>query len=741
MGNMSDDQHSEKMRRKTIARDISWLSFNGRVLQEAADPTVPLRERIRFLGIFSNNQDEFFRVRVATLRRMSEFSGNRSKINMHMEISPDKILNDIQSIVLEQGEEFDAIWRGIRDEMEKEKIFIDDETQLNETQQQFIQNYFEEEVRTNTIPLMIESIPQFPYLRDKSIYLAVVLSRKDGSMKRKYALIEVPSRVLGRFVQLPSPAMDEHHIILLEDIIRYNLRNIFAYFGYDTYESWVFKVTRDAEIDIDNDVSTTLIQKIEKGLKNRRKGKPVRFVYDEEMDKGLLDYLLKRLNLSKKSGNLIPGGRIHNFRHFMDFPDVFKKGHRRKSFTHPLLQKTPRVTDVVLEQDVMLHFPYHSFNPVIDMLREAAIDPNVTTIKITGYRLASNSKIINALVNAVRNGKHVTVMLELRARFDEEANLEWKERLEDEGVKVLIGIPNMKVHAKICLIKKRINNFTIHYGFVSTGNLNEKTARVYGDHCLLTSNRHVMADVNRIFNYLENYKDGTAPLKACKTLIPCPTSLRQEIVKMIARETKLAREKKPAAITLKMNSVSDEDLIEKLYEAAKAGVRIQMIVRGIFCLFSENSKFIIPIKAISIIDEYLEHARVFIFHNGGKEKTYISSADWMVRNLDHRVEVTCPVLDESIQQELKEILDIQFSDNVKARWLDNELLNKYKRDNLENKVRSQIDIYNYLYQKAMPAEEKAVPHRRRLYKQVRGNRTANLNSRNENATRSHRHWK
>lgn len=700
------------MRRKTIARDISWLSFNGRVLQEAADPTVPLRERIRFLGIFSNNQDEFFRVRVATLRRMSEFSGSRSKINMHMEVSPDKILNDIQSIVLEQGEEFDAIWRGIREEMEKEKIFLTSEQQLDETQQQFIQTYFEEEIRSNTIPLMIESIPQFPYLRDKSIYLAVVLSRKDGSMKRKYALIEIPSRVLGRFVQLPSPALDEHHIILLEDIIRYNLRNIFAYFGYDTYESWVFKVTRDAEIDLDNDVSTTLIQKIEKGLKNRRKGKPVRFVYDEQMDKGLLDYLLKRLNLSKKSGNLIPGGRIHNFRHFMDFPDVFpKKGQRRKPFTHPLLQKTPRVTDVVLEQDVMLHFPYHSFNPVIDMLREAAIDPNVTTIKITGYRLASNSKIINALVNAVRNGKHVTVMLELRARFDEEANLEWKERLEDEGVKVLIGIPNMKVHAKICLIKKRINNFTIHYGFVSTGNLNEKTARVYGDHCLLTSNRHVMADVNRIFSYLENYKDGAAPLKACKTLIPCPISLRRELVKMIARETRLAREKKTAAITLKMNSISDEDLIEKLYEAAKAGVRIQLIVRGIFCLFSGNSKFIIPIKAISIIDEYLEHARVFIFHNDGKEKTYISSADWMVRNLDHRVEATCPILDGSIQQELKEILDIQLSDNVKARWLDNELLNKYKRDHLENKVRSQIDIYNYLYQKAMPAEEGAAATR------------------------------
>src|ERR1700733_10785540 len=555
----------ENMKRRTIVRDISWLSFNGRVLQEAADQTVPLRERIKFLGIFSNNMDEFFRVRVATLKRMIEYSG-KAKINMHLELAPDKILDEIQSIVLEQQGEFNYIWDTIVKELEKEKIYLLTEKQLNKDQQKFVQTYFEEEIRSNIIPLMIESIPQFPYLRDKSIYLGVVLSRRDGAMKRKYSLIEIPSRILGRFVLLPSPNPDEHFIILLEDIIRYNLRNIFSYFGYDKYESWIFKVTKDAEIDIDNDIATTLIQKIEKGLRNRRKGKPVRFVYDKEMDEGLLQYLIKRLNLTKK-GDLIPGGRIHNFKHFMDFPEVFsKRGQRRKPFTHPLLLKTPRVTDVILDQDIMLHFPYHSFNPVIDMLREAAIDPSVIAIKITGYRLSSNSKIINALVNAVRNGKSVTVMLELRARFDEEANLEWKERLEDEGVKVLIGIPNVKVHAKLCLIKKRINNFTIHYGFVSTGNLNEKTARVYGDHCLLTSDRHIMADVNRIFNYLENWKEGTAPLKACKALIPCPTGLRRELVKMIARETKLAKEKKPAAITMKMKSLSDEELIDKLYD-------------------------------------------------------------------------------------------------------------------------------------------------------------------------------
>ena len=692
------------MKRKTIVRDISWLSFNGRVLQEAADTSVPLRERIKFLGIFSNNMDEFFRVRVATLKRMIELSG-KSKLNMHLENAPEKILDDIQSIVIQQQDEFNYIWESIRKEMEKEKVFLTNEKKLSKEQQKFVQTHFEEEVRSNIIPLMVESIPQFPYIRDKSIYLGVVLSRKDRSMKKKFALVEVPSRALGRFVKLPSPQPDEQHIILLEDVIRYNLPSIFSYFGYDKFDSWIFKVTRDAEIDMDNDVSTSIIQKIEKGVKNRRKGKPVRFVFDKEMDESLLQYLIKRLNLSKK-GDLIPGGRIHNFRHFMDFPEVFtKKGQRKKPFTHPSLIKVPRVTDVVLEKDLMLHFPYHSFNPVIDLLREAAIDPNVTAIKITCYRLASNSKIINALINAVRNGKQVTAMVELRARFEEEANLAWKERLEEEGVKVLIGSPNMKVHAKICMIKKRINNHTIHYGFVSTGNLNEKTATIYGDHCLLTSNRGIMADVNRVFNFLEKKKGGILQLKGCKMLIPCPTSLRKELFKMIDREIRIANTNKPAFITLKMNSVSDEELIYKLYDAAKAGVEIKLVVRGIFCMFTENAKYLKPVTAVSIVDEYLEHARIFVFNNGGKEKVFISSADWMVRNLDHRVEATCPIIDPVIKKELKDILNIQLSDNVKARWLDNELKNRYKRDSQQKKIRSQIETYNFLYQKTLRQNE------------------------------------
>lgn len=687
-------------KQKTIARDISWLSFNARVLQEAADDTVPLRERIRFLGIFSNNLDEFFRVRVATLKRMMQVS---EKTNMHLETNPQQILDDIQMTVLNQQSEFARIWENVQRQMKEQKIFLVTENELNREQQEFVRDYYDTEVSSNIIPLMIENIPQLPNLRDKSIYLGVVMWKKESALRKKYALIEIPSRILGRFILLPSKP-DEHRIILLEDVIRFNLPEIFSYFGYDQYHAHVFKVTRDAELDIDSDLSTTIMEKIEKGLKNRRKGKPVRFVYDKEMDPGLLEYLTRRLNLSKKD-NLIPGGRIHNFRHFMDFPDqAFKvKKPRKKPFDHPLLTER-RVSDVILERDVMLHLPYHSFAPLIDIIREAAIDPDVSTIKVTCYRLAAQSKIINALVNAVRNGKEVVVMLELRARFDEEANLEWKTRLEEEGAKVLLGMPNMKVHCKICMIRKKVNDKNVLYGFVSTGNLNEKTARVYADHCLLTSNAKIMTDVSRIFNYLEHYKSDNHSLKNCTTIIPSPHVTRKEIYKLIDDEIRHARKSKSSGIILKMNSLSDEGMIEKLYEAAREGVPVKLIIRGIFCMLSENKKFKRQVKAISIVDEYLEHARVWVFHNRGKEKVYISSADWMLRNLEHRVEATCPVWDEEIKQELKDILNIQLQDNVKARWLDNELNNEYVQT-AKKKIRSQVETYDYLYKKTLTPSE------------------------------------
>ena len=688
------------MKRKIIPRDISWLSFNGRVLQEAADETVPLRERIRFLGIFSNNLDEFFRVRVATLKRMIEFG---TKAHVHLEEGPQKILDEINAKVIEQQNEFNRIWNELLRELKKEKILFVNEKQLNREQQKFVLSWFHDEVRSNIVPLMIETMQAFPTLNDKSIYLACKLSKSDRSIPQKFALVSVPASRLPRFVILPSGQQGQY-IILLEDVIRFCLPQIFSLFGHDTFSSNIIKVTRDAEIDLDNDVSTSFIQKIEKGVKNRKKGKPVRFIFDKDIDPSLLTYLIKRLGLSVKD-NIQSGGRIHNFKDFMNFPDgVFAtKNLRKKPFIHPLLQNVNSVTNVILERDVLLNFPYHSFDSIIDLLREAAISPDVLSIKLTCYRLAIQSKIINALTNAVRNGKQVTVVLELRARFDEEANLEWKEILEEAGVKVFIGISNMKVHAKICLIKKRINNHTFHYGFVSTGNLNEKTSSVYVDHCLLTSDRNIMADVNRMFNFLENQKNIQL-LKDCQLLIPSPVTMRRQLMMLIDKEIKAAKEGKHASIILKLNSISDEKLILKLYDAARGGVKIKLLIRGICCMYTENKKFRKKVNAISIVDEYLEHSRVLVFHHEGKEKIFISSADWMVRNLDHRVEAAIPILDKHIRQELKDILDIQLNDNVKARILNNELDNEYVNPRNTKKVRSQIEIYNYLLKKNYNSE-------------------------------------
>lgn len=683
------------MNKQLISRDISWLSFNARVLQEAADSTVPLQQRIRFLGIFSNNLDEFFRVRVATLKRMIEFTEKRKRLNMHIELSAEKILTQIQTVVLQQQNEFNRIWKTILLELKKEKVFIKDEKSLTKTQQEFVKKYFDEQVRSNVIPLLIEALPQMPYLRDKGIYLGVTMNKYGNAYHQKFALIEVPTRACGRFVLLPSNN-SEKHIILLEDIIRFNLPYIFSHFGFDEFGAWIFKVTKDAEIELDNDVSTSFVEKMEKGVRNRRKGKPVRFVYDKEMDSSLLEYLIRRLNLSKKS-NIIPGGRIHNFRHFMDFPDVFATKHKRQPpFTHKDLLAQQRIDKTILQKDVMLHFPYHSYDAVIDLLREAAMDEKVISIKITAYRLAQNSKVINALINAARNGKQVVVMLELKARFDEEANLEWKQVLEDEGIKVLLGVPRTKIHAKLCIIKKREQNRIIQYGFVSTGNLNEKTARVYADHCLLTANRSIMADINKIFNYLENWKAGMQPLKLCKTLMVCPVSMRKHLEKLIDKEIKTAKQKKPAQIIIKCNSLSDEQLINKLRIATDVGVDVKLIIRGIYCPIFTVKKNATPVTAISIVDEYLEHGRVMIFGVGKAEKIFISSADWMVRNLDHRIEAAVEIKDIAIKQELKNIINIQLNDNVKARTLNADLNNEYVAGKGKKPIRSQHETYKYL---------------------------------------------
>ena len=694
------------LKKQGINRDISWLAFNGRVLQEAADEENHIYDRLRFLGIFSNNLDEFFRVRVATLNRMTRTAGN--KLKMHLEENPEKILASIMSIVLTQQQQFEKIYRDLVLAMEGKKIHFKTDKQLTKEQKIFVEAFFEERLHTRIVPLMIESIPSMPLLRDRSVYLACVLGHSQSAMMHRYALIEIPVGDLPRVVVLPS-AKGTKDLILLEDIVRYNLPYLFAPFGFDKFMGHLIKVTRDAELDLDNDFHSNLIDDLEKGIKNRKKGKATRFVYDKQIDANLLEFMMKRLSLNKKD-HMVPGGRIHNFKDFMDFPrEVFTDiNSRPKPFVHPLLTQPCRIMDVISKKDVMLHFPYHSFDSVIDLLREAAIDPAVVSIRVTLYRLAKDSRVINALVNAVRNGKQVSVVIELKARFDEEANLMWKKRLEEEGVKVYIGLPEMKIHAKICVIKRREFNRTTQFGFVSTGNLNESTAKVYADHCLLTSNRQIMADINRVFDCLERPIPNLTGLKTCRTLIPAPISMRKFFQAQIQKQISLSKRKKRGSLVVKLNSLSDDQLIHDLYDAAKAGVKSSFVVRGIFCGVMDQKSFKKQPQAISIVDQYLEHARVFIFGEEEQKQVFISSADWMVRNLDHRVEVACPIIDKEIQTELSHIMNIQLKENEKARILDAALCNQYVvPEEGEPWLRSQVAIHDYLKNKEYTIESRS----------------------------------
>jgi len=689
---------------KFIIRDLSWLSFNGRVLQEAEDTGNHLHDRLRFLGIFSNNLDEFFRVRVATLNKMVKLGG---AAKMQLESNPDKILKQIQSTVVNQQSAFERIFKEIVDELAEQNIFLKTEKQLNKEQREFVTRYFDEKVHTRIVPLMVESIPTMPLLRDRSIYLACVLGHDTNPLMQRYALIEIPVGELSRFVLLPSKK-GVHDIILLEDVIRFNLPYLFAPFGFNRFMGHTIKVTRDAELDMDSDLQSNVIDELEKGLKNRKKGKATRFVYDKQIDPNLLDWLVKRLSLSRKD-NLIPGGRIHNFKDFMDFPkSVFSNlNERPRPFVHPLLQQPCRILDVLSRTDVMLHLPYHSFDSVIDLLRESAIDPAVVSIKITLYRLASDSKVINALINAVRNGKQVVVVIELKARFDEEANLRWRRRLEEEGVTVKIGLPNMKVHAKICVIKRREFNQTRHFGFVSTGNLNESTARIYGDHCLLTSNSKILADVNKVFECLERESPNLVLLKSLKTLVASPVSTRKFFQTLIDKQVALAKKKRPASVIVKLNSLSDKPMIENLYNASKAGVQLELVIRGICCAITDQKSFKVRPRAISIVDQYLEHARVMIFGQGASRQVFISSADWMSRNLDNRVEISCPI-ENQIWDELSHIMNIQLRENQKAQILDSALSNQYvDKEDGDVECRSQILIYQYLASKEYTLEPRS----------------------------------
>ncbi|POS02065.1 polyphosphate kinase [Flavobacterium croceum DSM 17960] len=684
-----------------IDREKSWLAFNARVLQEAADETVPLLERLRFLGIFSNNLDEFFRVRFAAVRRLS-LSGQSGE-KLLGGISAQQLVKEITEIVIKQQAESLKILQIIENKLKEENIIIVEETEVLPEHVEFIKNFFIQKVSPELVTIILNDLAEFPLLKDTAGYLAIRLVMKPeekskllGLVKPKkdirYALIEIP-KTINRVVVLPS-IEDKQYVMLLDDVIRYNLESIFNIFDYESISSHMIKITRDAQLDIDSDMSKSMMQKIATSVKDRRVGEPVRFVYDKTIEKDTLEFFLTRMGIDA-SDSIIPGGRYHNRRDYMDFPNLGRYDLLYKQNTAlpvPDLSLDGSILNKIAQKDYLVYAPYQTFAYLIKFLREAALDPKVTTIKITLYRLANNSQIISSLINAAKNGKKVTVQIELQARFDEASNISYAEQLQTEGVHLIFGVKGLKVHSKICYVERIENSKIKRYGFISTGNFNESTARFYTDVTLFTSHQKILKDMSKVFDFFDiNYR-----LYPYKHLIVSPHYTRTKIVKLIDREIFNAQLGKPAYIDLKMNSLSDFLMIDKLYQASNAGVKIRLQIRGICSLIPKIKGMSENIEAISIVDNYLEHARIFIFCNNNDTEVFISSADFMTRNLDGRVEVTCPIYDESIKKQLIDTFEVGWKGNVKARLHSEKLDNLYRERKANEPIfRAQQETYNY----------------------------------------------
>jgi len=687
-----------KSKNQYINREISWLSFNERVLQESADKNVPLIERLRFLGIFSNNLDEFFKVRYATVKRIVE-AGRSGKSVLGGESAKD-LLEEITEIVIEQQTNSLKILSDIEKELETQNIFLINESKITETQCLFIKNYFIEKVSPVLMTIILNDLASFPLLKDTAAYLAVKLilkqqpENKSTTKEKRYALIEIPKGI-DRFVVLPKEG-DKNYIMILDDLIRYCLGSIFNMFDYESISAHMIKITRDAELDIDNDLSKSFIEKISSSVEHRKISDPVRFVYDKSIGKDTLDFLKEKMDI-EDTDSVIPGGRYHNRRDYMGFPSLGRNDLMYEKIT-PLQVKgismEGSLFEKISEKDILQYTPYQTFSYIIKFLREAALDPKVRNIKITVYRLADNSQVAASLINAVKNGKHVTVQIELQARFDEQANIEYAEQLQAEGVKLIFGVRGLKVHSKICLVEREEGSQTKRYGFVSTGNFNESTARIYTDYTLFTAHYGILKELNKVFDFFET----TYKINKYKHLIVSPHYTKNVFKKLIDKEIHNAKAGKEAYIKIKMNSFTSYKMVDKLYEASRAGVKIQLIIRGICCLVPGVKGMSENIEAISIVDKFLEHPRVFVFGNNGNSKVYISSADWMTRNLDYRVEVGVPIYDEEIKQELLDTFDISWRDNVKARVFSEKHDNAY-RINDNPKVRSQFATYDYYLNK------------------------------------------
>ncbi|WP_179316866.1 polyphosphate kinase 1 [Winogradskyella undariae] len=673
-----------------INRELSWLKFNERVLQEAADKDVPLIERLRFLGIFSNNLDEFFKVRYATVKRIYEAGkGGKSELGG---IRAGDLLEEITQIVIEQQTYSLEILDEIDLELQKENIYVINETEINESQHEFIKNYFYQELSPALVVIMLNEDVALPELMDISAYLTVKMSSE--GVKDQVALIEISS-AMDRFVVLPSNG-ETNFIIMVDDILRYCLDDIFNIFEYESISAHMIKITRDGELDFDSDLSKSFIEKLSESVKDRQSGTPVRFVYDMNIDQSTLDFLLKHMSIDEKE-SIIPGGRYHNRRDYMSFPSLGRTDllyDKIKPLPVKGLSLEESIFKTIANKDYMVYTPYHTFSYIVKFLREAALDPKVKTIKITIYRLAQISHVASSLINAAKNGKKVTVSIELRARFDEEANINYAEQMQAEGVKMLFGVSGLKVHSKMCVIEREENEKLVRYGFISTGNFNESTAKIYTDFTLMTSDAKILKDVNKVFNFFEvNYI-----VNRYKHIIASPHYTKTKIFSLIDKEIECAKKGNPAYIKLKLNSISSYKMIDKLYEASRAGVKIKMIVRGICCLVPGVKGMSENIEIISIIDKFLEHTRLYIFSNHNDPKIYISSADWMTRNIDNRVEVSCPIYDVDIKQELLDLYEICWNDNVKARIIDETQNNTYLRND-NPKIRAQFETYKYYLNK------------------------------------------
>lgn len=675
------------MTQEFIDRELSWLSFNYRVLQEAKDPSVPLYDKIKFLAIYSSNLDEFFRVRVAALRHLLTL---KPKAKSTLKFTPAELLNEIQSTVSKQLSEYGNIYRDIiLKELNENKIYLKDDQNISEEQLLFIQDYFSENIRHHIQPAIIDKEILTPFLRNQRLYFTVRLSNNEEDAEYKYVLVEIPSNHLPRFVELPSP-QDEHHIIFLDDMIKVCLEKLFV--NKKIIEAYSVKLTRDAELYIEDEFAGNLLKKIQKSIKKRNIGVPSRFLYDKNMPESFKTYLMEALNLTQD--DMVRGGRYHNFNDLFSFPNPTGKKFEYQELSSVLcrnLDNAESVLNLIEKGPQFLYFPYNSYDNVIRFFREASEDPSVTSIKVTQYRVAKKSAVVKSLIAAAKKGIEVTVFVEIKARFDEEQNIHWASAMERAGVKVIYSFPGLKVHAKLALVTKKENDSLKQYAYVSTGNFNENTSKIYTDLGYFTADPEVTSEIDKVFEFLSSKEiDGEF-----NSLLVAQFNMRSKFNELIKKEISNARKGKKAYILAKMNSLEDRKIIRKLYEASQAGVKIDLIIRGICCLnpgvegLSEN------IRVISIIDRFLEHSRFYLFHNNGKELLYAASADWMKRNLSRRVEVGFKIDDDTTKTIVKKILDLQLKDNTKARIIDSGNLNKYV-ENEHEKINSQIEVHKML---------------------------------------------